>query len=362
MAIRFFITKRDRKGERYYWQVPAYLKAFGWKTEALPADKESAMEQAIRLNAELDAWKIRNPDVKPAQNVRPAPARQGTIDAVIDEYRASRKFREIIAPTTRANYELRFKYIVEAFGGEQVNHIRPEHVAAFYDALLNRFGVFTANEILKVFSILMSQARDDAAFLFKKVNKVKAPSRTSVWTPEAAEAFLRVAEAERPSMALAFRLAIAIGQRQGDILTLKWSDYRDGKIRLVQNKTKAAVCVEVYGKTKEMLDTAPKRSLFVIASEETGFPYKRDNFKHVFARLKAKAQAQNPHIDFSDLKFIDLRRTAAVRMAESGCTAFELSAVTGHNITKSQKILEVYCPRSDAMAHNAIEKLKRKYG
>ncbi len=111
----------------------------------------------------------------------------------------------------------------------------------------------------------------------------------------------------------------------------------------------------------------PFRSLLpyfflTITSEETGFPYKRDNFKHVFARLKAKAQAQNPHIDFSDLKFIDLRRTAAVRMAESGCTAFELSAVTGHNITKSQKILEVYCPRSDAMAHNAIEKLKQKFG
>ena len=56
----------------------------------------------------------------------------------------------------------------------------------------------------------------------------------------------------------------------------------------------------------------------------------------------------------------DLRRTAAVRLAEAGATAPEIAAVTGHSIDRTERILEVYVPRTKAMATATITKLERK--
>jgi len=54
------------------------------------------------------------------------------------------------------------------------------------------------------------------------------------------------------------------------------------------------------------------------------------------------------------LQFRDLRRTAAVRLAEAGCTVPEIAAITGHTIDTTARILEAYLPRNFTMARAAI--------
>ena len=64
--------------------------------------------------------------------------------------------------------------------------------------------------------------------------------------------------------------------------------------------------------------------------------------------------------ELEHLQARDLRRTAAVRLAEAGATVPEIAAVTGHSIDRTERIMEVYVPRTRAMAVAAIEKLERK--
>ena len=62
----------------------------------------------------------------------------------------------------------------------------------------------------------------------------------------------------------------------------------------------------------------------IVISETTGQPYKEDNFRHVFARIRAAAIDGNdetgrpPCKELDGLWFLDLRRTAVVRLAEAG--------------------------------------------
>ncbi len=49
-----------------------------------------------------------------------------------------------------------------------------------------------------------------------------------------------------------------------------------------------------------------------------------------------------------------------MRLAEAGASVPEIAAVTGHSIERTTQILEVYVPRTRAMAVAAIEKLERK--
>jgi integrase len=84
----------------------------------------------------------------------------------------------------------------------------------------------------------------------------------------------------------------------------------------------------------------------------TGRPYGEDVFRHLFREVATSAGLPG------DLQFRDLRRTAAVRLAEAGCSVPEIAAITGHELTRTVQILETYCPRNTAMARNAIARLE----
>ena len=54
---------------------------------------------------------------------------------------------------------------------------------------------------------------------------------------------------------------------------------------------------------------------------------------------------------------MDLRRTAVVHLARAGCSVPEIAAITGHSVSLTVSILEVYLPRDSEMAAAAIAKL-----
>jgi hypothetical protein len=54
----------------------------------------------------------------------------------------------------------------------------------------------------------------------------------------------------------------------------------------------------------------------------------------------------------------DLRRTAMVNLADAGATDIEISAISGHSIDETRKILETYIVRTAVQAKNAILKLE----
>ena len=81
-----------------------------------------------------------------------------------------------------------------------------------------------------------------------------------------------------------------------------------------------------------------------------GRPYKKDNFTHRFRDICRAVGVPN------DLQFRDLRRTTATELAAAGTTAAEIAAVTGHSITRSQRILDTYVRADEDIARRAQAK------
>ena len=96
-----------------------------------------------------------------------------------------------------------------------------------------------------------------------------------MWSDPDIELFCRTAEAhDRASLALAVRLAANIGERQGDILSLSWTQFDGQHFRLKQKKTGKVVQVPASADLRAALQRAGRFSTAVVLAETTGRPYK----------------------------------------------------------------------------------------
>jgi integrase len=58
----------------------------------------------------------------------------------------------------------------------------------------------------------------------------------------------------------------------------------------------------------------------------------------------------------------DCRDTAVARLAEAGCTPFEIASITGHSLKTVTTILRHYFTPTASIADNAIDKLNARQG
>lgn len=366
---QFMTERRNAGGEiRYYWQPSRAVRTFGFKIESLGTDYAEAVKQANRLNEAVEEWKVgRN---QPEFTKRSAPMVAGSFLALVREYKQTAYWRDR-RPNTLRGYENQLKKICAVFGQTPVALIRRADISAYYNAQAVKHRA-SANAALRVIKILMNYAvsRD---YIVKNptagVRMVGTPPRRSVWSVEAERAFLATCDKmNRPSVKRAFLLSLYAGQRQGDVLSLRWDDIvktPDGPtICLTQSKTGAyleiPVCDAIAADLKSDAGTVSRigeRTGTLCKNEYTGKQWTADAFHHCFADIRDRAQRDFPDIDFSNLQYIDLRRTCVVRMAEKGATIPQITAVTGHKIDECAKIVETYLPRNRAMATAAIRKL-----
>jgi integrase len=308
----------------------------------------AAIKEAEDLNSQLDVWRVDCQIEKPLQ--------QFTLPWLIRQYEQAPSFTQLAA-STRRGYGQCLR-IIEAWsrdaGNPPLETLTRRAVKEFHLGMSSRRH--KANAVMRVLRLLLNFAYDQGLIEdnpAKQQRLIGTPPRATVWSEEEMQTFIRTAvEAGRLSLALAVLLGAHTGQREADVLHLAWTQYDGVQIELRQEKTGRLLRVPVTSELKRALDATPQVSTQIVASEATRAPYKPDNFRHLFRDLADKA-------GLTKLRFMDLRRTAAVRLAEAGCTAIEIAAITGHEIGTTQKILEVYVPRNTQMAQNAIAKLER---
>ena len=179
------------------------------------------------------------------------------------------------------------------------------------------------------------------------------PPRHQIWdNNQIAAVIAKAAAMGHPSIGLAVALAHNTAQRQGDLLRMSWSQYDGRSIRLRQRKTGTFLDVPCTEQLKAVLDATPRIGTLMVMFEATGRPYPEGTFARRFREVARAAGLPD------DLQFRDLRRTAAVQLAEAQCTNPEIAAITGHSIERTAAILEVYVPRNSVMAGHAITKLE----
>jgi integrase len=185
----------------------------------------------------------------------------------------------------------------------------------------------TANRLLSILSTLMELAislgwRDDnPTFGIKRLKHYSSGFAT--WgESDIAEYrnYYPLGTRER----LILELAIGTAQRRGDLVRLGWRHVVNGAIVVKQSKTRAEVTVPIMQELRAALDLCPRDRLTFIAQDD-GRPLGAESLGNDF-RASVGNKAGLP----TKLSLHGLRKAAARRLAEAGCSVHEIAAVTGH--------------------------------
>ena len=175
---------------------------------------------------------------------------------------------------------------------------------------------------------------------------------------------LRFMNGASPELQRAMILALHTGQRYGDLLRLKWSEYDGERISLRQSKGDVLVTIACTKALKKMLDEAPRTSTFILTRAD-GKPWITNNddkalWKAWHARMEDAGFYAKPMKEMTKkekqacLHIHDLRGTAVTLLAEAGATVPQIAAITGHSLDSASRILSRYMSMTPALAKAAM--------
>lgn len=159
-----------------------------------------------------------------------------------------------LAPRTQRDYRRHLNHLRNRFGHLVANELKPKDFGPFLQLPPGKKGKIQRVRQLAVLSSAFTQA---VSFWFsmdrnvlRDVKRPKSKPRTRYVTHEEYDAVRAIAPKR---MRLAMELAYLTGQRQGDILGLKWSDI-DDRIHFVQGKTGKRIGMRIGPKLEASLD------------------------------------------------------------------------------------------------------------
>ena len=261
--------------------------------------------------------------------VRPT-AKAGSFHALAASYFASTDFLTM-EPSTRGVYSNAIERLCKSkdkngdeIGGKSATTLRREHVVALMAARAEKPE--SANLLRKVLRAMMQHAvdvglRSDDPTRDVKAIRVKSDGFHSLTEEEIAQF-----ERHHPigsKARLAFALLLYTGQRRSDVVTMgKQHIDRNGAINVRQVKTGTVLTIPVHSSLQMILDATPSDHLTFLTTA-FGKPFTAAGFGNWF-RDQCNAAG------LSHCSAHGLRKAAARRLAEAGCTAHEIAAITGH--------------------------------
>jgi integrase len=313
---------------------------------------------------------------------RTPPAGGKTFADLIRDYLKGGHFNSTLSPRTQSDYKKKLTDIEKKFGSMPLAACELKETRGILRRWRDELSVTSPRQADYTWAIMSAvfkhgiQYGDITTNPCALAGRLYDGSRVEViWTPPQVGAFLH--QTHYAHMHLPLLIGLWTGQREGDILRLKWSAYDGQVIRLKQRKgqrrgkkknASAIVVIPVAEPLKIALDsaraarlTAKVRPLKIedetICLNSDGEPWRegRDGFNGFISSFrKAKEKAGVEGVTFGDL-----RGTAVTRLALSGCTVPEICSITGHSHAEANAILEAhYLHRDPAIAWNAIRKLE----
>ena len=286
---------------------------------------------------------------------KPKTPKIGTLFSLVAAYRSSADFLQL-AESTRLSYGSYLKLIEAEFGDMPITALADKRVRGEFKAWRDKMAATPRKADLAwtVLARVMSFAKDRGRIESnpcERGGRLHSGNRANqIWGDEELAKLLRAAN-ER--MTLAVTLALWTGQRQGDLLRLRWSDYDGNSIRLTQSKTRRPVAIVVAQPLKALLDGTKRESPCVLTSR-SGEQFTSDGFRTSWGKLCKKAGVRG-------LTFHDLRGTAVTKLARAGATVQEIASITGHSLKDVATILDRhYLGDRASLAASGIKKLERK--
>ena len=290
---------------------------------------------------------------KPQTPKRPQKLRggDGTFDRLLQTYFTSPEYLRLAISTQIAYRRVIERFVIdEKIGHRLVREMKREHVKTMIAKRAATPGA--ANDLLKKIRILVHFAidsgwrGDDPTLRLKKFSS----SEFHTWTNEEIaqfEAYWPIGGCERT----AFALLLFTGQRRSDVVRMAWDDVEDDAIRVTQLKTGTKLAVPIYPALAEAL-TAWSNFHHVILTTTFGKPFTANGFGNFMADKIALAGLPERCVTHG------LRKAAARRLAEAGCSANEIAAVTGH-ATLAEVSRYTKAAEQKGLAKAAVERLRQ---
>lgn len=333
--LKYVNHYRDRHG-REHW----YFRRAGQPQIALPSPKSPEFRDAY--NAAVAAHKLR-----PIGMDRSA---LGSLSAAIGAYYTDTSFL-VLAESSRAMRRRILERLRTGHGDKPLASLERRHITA----LLAKQKPFAAHNWLKTtrglmkFAVAVGLRKDDPTEDIERA-KVQA-GRIHTWD----EAEIAQFEAVHPigtKARLAMALLLHSGQRRSDIVRLGPQHIRDGILYVRQQKIGMAkrdevLEIPVHPELGHIIAATPTGALAFLVTE-SGKPYTANGFGN---KMREWCDAA----ELPQCSSHGLRKAICRRLAEAGCSAPQIAAISGHKtLAEVQRYIEAANQRKlarDAMGH-----------
>lgn len=288
----------------------------------------------------------------------------GTLRDLIVAYYKSPEFTLSLEKSTqKARRYILDKFCAEGgendkppYGDRSVAGIEPRHLREVRDERAAKVSM--ANQLIKDLRQVFAYGLE-AGIPYVKSNPARdvkllkaASDGYKSWTIEDVEAFeAKYTIGTKPRLALA--LLLYTGQRRSDIIRLGPPNVKDGWLTFTQYKNRNSkpitLAIPLLPELKKIIEATPGASEGgVWLKTVKGSAYAGSTFSNWFAQCCKEAKV--------DGSAHGLRKAAASRLAEMGCSDREIMAITGHTTSKE---VDRYTKgaRQRVLAKSAMEKM-----
>ena len=256
------------------------------------------------------------------ENIGVVRTRPDSFNALVVSYYRSPEFRGLKLSTQQAR-----RNVIERFravhGDKPLKGLQRAHVRDIIGAKAKTPEA--ANHLLKVLRIMLGYAVDmeminsNPAIGVKKY-KSQGEGHHSWSVAEVAQFETRHTVGTRARLALALGLYTA--QRKGDVIKMGWQHVSNDVIAVRQEKTGTVLMIPLHPELKSALASVPRTNMTFLVTER-GAPFTSAGFGNWF-------RDQCNAVGLRHCSFHGLRKAAATRLANAGCSTDQVKAITGH--------------------------------
>jgi integrase len=255
----------------------------------------------------------------------------GTINALVVALYSSTEFQgwSLETQRTRRNILERFR---EQHGDKTVANLQPKHLADMIAAKASTPAA--ARNFKKTLAALMKFAVTQGMRNDNPVTGVSAPKIRGDGFVTWSEEHIALFEARHPigsRARLAFGLLLYSAQRRGDVIRMGRQHIRNGLLAVRQNKTGTVLQIPVHPALQTIINADQGDHLtFLVTS--FGKPFTSAGFGNLFRSWCDEAGLPR------QLSAHGLRKAACRRLAEAGCSANQIMAISGHrSLSEAEK-------------------------
>ena len=272
-------------------------------------------------------------------------------ETVADE--VFRRYRRHWKPgTLKVNLGYYRNQILPWFRGKPIVSITRRDIQQWFASL--HATPVAADRSAPVLSVILKQAevygyRPEGSNPCTGIKRYRRRGRERFLTADEMRRLSRVLDRHpesRPLETSIARLLLLTGCRKSEILTLKWSEYREGKLHLSDSKTGPRT-VWLSSAARWIFDGLPRSSPWVFRSPRRNCHLSGGTLDRFWRKVRAEAGIE-------DVQCHDLRHTYAPVALAHGETILTIGRLLGHNDPATTL---KYTHFADAAVHEAAEAL-----